>query len=232
MTIPNASGPHAAVPRLAIFDHDGVLVDSLLLHERAWIELGARTELPSITRGFVRETFGLTNTDIFRRIDDRRLDASEIARLGELKEAIYREIAAEHLQLMDGVASLIEGFREQGTTLAIGSSGPQANLQLTVEVCGLQGVFATIVGSEDVQRGKPDPQVFLEAARRTNIDPAQAVVFEDAPMGIRAAKSAGMTAIGVTSTHPTPILREAGADRIVASLEDLEVDRIGHLLIN
>ena len=77
---------------------------------------------------------------------------------------------------------------------------------LTVRSCGLDGRFAAIVGVEDIERGKPDPQVFLIGAERTGVPPAQAVVFEDAPVGIQAAKAAGMYAVGVGTTHPLEAL--------------------------
>jgi beta-phosphoglucomutase-like phosphatase (HAD superfamily) len=107
--------------------------------------------------------------------------------------------------------------------LAIGSSGPRPNLELTVESCGLTGRFASIVALEDIAQGKPDPQVFLLAAERAGVAPSHAVVFEDAPVGILAAKAAGMRAVGVTTTHPAAALWEAGADEVVNHLAGYDV---------
>jgi HAD superfamily hydrolase (TIGR01509 family) len=210
---------------LAIFDHDGVLVDSLDLHQRAWKELGRRERLP-LTDEFIHETFGMTNPSILRRLLGEDLDEERIGRYGDLKEVCYRDLARGRIVLMDGVRELLDGLTAAGVLLAIGSSGPLANLELTVESCGLSGRFAAIASLEDITRGKPDPEVFLIAARKAGVDPRRAVVFEDAPVGIQAAKAAGMRAVGVGTTHPLDSLREAGADEVVADLRGYPVSSL------
>lgn len=207
---------------LAIFDHDGVLVDSLPFHERAWLELGRRENL-DITVDFVRATFGMTNAMILERLLGAGLPPAEVARLGDLKEACYRDVARGSITLMSGVPELLDTLRNLGFQLGIGSSGPRANLQLTVTECGLQDHFTAIVGVEEIERGKPDPEVFLKVAGRARVIPRRTVVFEDAPVGVRAAKAAGMLAIGVGSTHPLETLAEAGADVLVPHLEGFDV---------
>lgn len=204
-------------PCLAIFDHDGVLVDSLELHQNAWLELGRRTGLP-LTAEFIKHTFGMTNPSIFRQLLGDAIDDAEMARLGDLKEVCYRDAARGNICLMDGVQPLLDGLTAHGVRLAIGSSGVRPNLELTVASCGLEGRFAAIAALEDIQRGKPDPEVFLLAAERAGVSPARCVVFEDATFGIQAAKAAGMYAVGVGTTHPLEALRAAGADETVANL--------------
>jgi HAD superfamily hydrolase (TIGR01509 family) len=207
---------------LAIFDHDGVLVDSLDFHQHAWLELGRRTGL-AITPEFIHRTFGMTNPSIFRELLGPDLDEQAVAGYGDLKEVCYRDCARGRIVLMDGVRDLLDGLTAAGVLLAIGSSGPRANLELTVEACGLSGRFAAIASLEDITRGKPDPQVFLAAAAKAGVDPSRAVVFEDAPVGIQATRAAGMRAVGLTTTHPASSLREAGADEVVESLVGYDV---------
>lgn len=211
----------SAEPYLAIFDHDGVLVDSYDLHLQSWLELGRRTGLP-FTPEFIHRTFGMTNPSIFRELLGDRVDAEDIARYASIKEECYRAQAREKLELMSGVRDLLDRLTEAGARLAIGSSGPRANLDLTVEVCGLAGRFAAIASLDDITRGKPDPEVFLVAARKAGVRPHRAIVFEDAPVGIQAARAAGMHAVGVGTTHPLERLREAGAHEAVASLKDFD----------
>ncbi len=212
--------------RLAIFDHDGVLVDSLALHEQSWYELGRRENLP-LTAEFVHATFGQTNASILRQLLGQQLDAAELARYSDIKEVCYREIAQGRLELMAGVRDLLDALRYAGFQLAIGSSGPRLNLELTVSECGLDGYFATIVSVEDIRHGKPDPEVFLTAAGRVGSAAWECVVFEDAPVGIQAARAAGMYAVGVGTTHPLARLEEAGAHEAHATLEGLIVPRLG-----
>lgn len=216
-------------PCLAIFDHDGVLVDSLELHQAAWVELGRRADL-AFTPEFIRETFGMTNPSIFRKLLGDDISPEEMARLGDMKEVCYREWARGRLALMPGVDALLDGLAASDVRLAIGSSAPRPNLELTVEVCGMHGRFAAIAALEDITHGKPDPEVFLLAAKRAGVSPSRAVVFEDATVGIQAAKAAGMYAVGVGTTHPLESLRAAGADEAVPHLEDYPVERLVHRL--
>ncbi len=150
---------------LAIFDHDGVLVDSFDFHEQAWLELERRTNL-GFTSEFIHSTFGMTNPSIFRRLLGEQLSDDDVRRYSDLKEECYRDVAQGQIRLLDGMRALLDALTERGVKLAIGSSGPLANLELTVTECGLQGRFAAIASLEDITRGKPDPQVFLVAAAK------------------------------------------------------------------
>jgi HAD superfamily hydrolase (TIGR01509 family) len=210
---------------LAIFDHDGVLVDSLEPHSQAWFELGRRTGL-NFTPELIHETFGWTNPSIFRRLLGDTISDQEIKRYSDLKEVCYRDIARGKIELMEGVRAVLDALTARGVKLAIGSSSVLPNLELTVSECGLAGRFAAIASLEDITRGKPDPQVFLIAAAKAGAEPKRSVVFEDAPVGIQAAKAAGMYAVGVTTTHPATALAAAGADEVVENLVGYDVPRL------
>jgi beta-phosphoglucomutase len=210
---------------LAIFDHDGVLVDSLESHTQAWLEMGRREGL-NLTPQFIHETFGMTNPSIFRRLLGDSVSEAVMKRYSDLKESCYRDAARGKIHVMDGVREALDGLTAHGVKLAIGSSGVLPNLELTVSECGLTGRFAAIASLEDITRGKPDPQVFLVAAKKAGCSPARSVVFEDAPVGIQAAKAAGMYAVGVMTTHPAEALNEAGADEVVENLVDYDVGRL------
>jgi len=214
---------------LAIFDHDGVLVDSLAQHQQAWVELGIRAGLP-VTPSFIHETFGMANPSIFRKLLGESVTPSEIARYTEQKEACYRDLARGKIALMDGVRDLLDRLTASGFLLAVGTSGIRANLELTIEEAGLHGRFASIASAEDFTHGKPDPEVFLVAAGKAGVEPRHSVVFEDAIFGVQAAKAAGMRAIGVTTTHPAPLLYDAGADQVVETLAGFDVEALARTL--
>jgi HAD superfamily hydrolase (TIGR01509 family) len=208
--------------RLAIFDHDGVLVDSLDFHIEAWFELGRRTGL-KLTSEFIHQTFGMTNFSIFRLLLGESTTDEEMRRFSDLKEECYRDVARGKIELMAGARELLDALTAHDVKLAIGSSGARANLELTVHECGLDGRFAAIASLEDITRGKPDPQIFLVAASKSGALPTHSAVFEDAPVGIQAAKAAGMYAVGLTSTHPARALWDAGADEVVDTLAGYDV---------
>jgi HAD superfamily hydrolase (TIGR01509 family) len=217
--------PETQDARLAIFDHDGVLVDSLEFHTEAWFELGRRTGL-KLTPEFVHQTFGMTNFSIFRLLLGDATTDDEMRHYSDLKEECYRDVARGKIELMAGARELLDGLTARGVKLAIGSSGARANLELTVHECGLDGRFAAIASLEDITRGKPDPQIFLVAAAKSGAEPKRSAVFEDAPVGIQAAKAAGMYAVGLTSTHPAKALWDAGADEVVDTLVGYDVARL------
>ena len=217
--------PSTSEAYLAIFDHDGVLVDSLECHQQAWFELERRTNL-GLTPEFIHATFGMTNPSIFRRLRGDAITEDEIRRYSDLKEECYRDVARGQIVLLDGMRTVLDTLTARGVKLAIGSSGPRANLELTVTECRLDGRFAAIASLEDITHGKPDPEIFLVAAAKSGVEPIRSVVFEDAPVGIQAAKAAGMYAVGLTTTVPASALETAGADEVIASLVGYDVERL------
>ena len=202
---------------LAIFDHDGVLVDSLAFHQDAWVEMGRQTGV-AVSPAFIHETFGMTNPTILRKLLGDNLDRETIFRYSDLKEECYRAQARGRIVLMPGARELLDALSAGGVLLGIGSSAVRANLDLTILEAGLAGRFTSIVALEDIEHGKPNPEVFQKVAVRASVPVAHCVVFEDAPVGIQAAKAAGMLAVGVGTTHDMAALATAGADEVVPDL--------------
>ncbi len=203
-----------------IFDMDGVLVDSYQAHYQSW-QRAAATVGRNMSPEEFNATFGRTSREIIATLwPDAVTSEADIARLDALKEAAYREILAADFPAMPGVQPLLQSLRAAGFALAIGSSGPPENVALVVDRLGGRAVFDAVVNGMDVRRGKPDPQVFLLAAGRLGVPPKRCVVVEDAPLGIAAAKAAGMASVGLVSTGRT---REAlaAADLVVDSLVEL-----------
>jgi HAD superfamily hydrolase (TIGR01509 family) len=152
-------------------------------------------------------------------------DEAQIAQLGDRKENLYREIIGrDGIAPLPGVVPLLRELQALGIPRAVGSSTPLANLALVTRLAGLDGLFDAVVTADDVTRGKPDPQVFLQAAEQIGRDPAQCVVIEDAHVGIEAARRAGMKVLAVATTHPMESLR--AADAAFANLDGVTVKEI------
>jgi beta-phosphoglucomutase len=215
----------------AIWDVDGTLVDTAELHFRAWLELAGQLHKP-FTRADFTATFGRRNPEIIRQIFGTHYSASEIEDLGERKEVLYRAAARGGVDLLPGVRALLDGLRAAGLKQAIGSSAPRENLDLILHLTGAGQFFDAIVSSEDTQRGKPDPQVFLVAAAKLGVGPARCVVLEDAVAGVQAARAGGMKCIAVSFVghHPDTALRQAGADLVVKTLEQVSAGTVRKLL--
>ena len=214
-----------------IWDVDGTLVDTAELHFQAWCVL-AKEIGRDYTRADFAATFGWRNPEIIPFLFGPGYSASEIDDLGRRKEDYYRAEAKKGVALLPGVRELLDTLKSAGFAQAIGSSAPRANVDLILDLNELRQHLPVVVALEDTTRGKPDPQVFLTAAERLGVDPKRCVVFEDAPVGVRAAKAAGMKAVGVTFVghHSAATLEAEGADRIVANLREMNVAEVRRLV--
>jgi beta-phosphoglucomutase len=181
-----------------IFDMDGVLVDSRAAHLRSWQLLGEETG-HHVTEAEFSRGFGRTSREVIRE-SFGVIDDATVHRLDLRKEAIYRDIIRDHIPVMPGADDLLSRLHEMNIPLAVGSSGPPENVMLVCDTMGWTPKFSAIVTGADVTRGKPDPQVFLIAADRLKMSPAECVVIEDAPPGIEAARRAKMRVVALTGS--------------------------------
>ena len=162
------------------------------------------------------------------RFGAQNFPEQQVVSIHRRKQALYRESLQRNLPAMDGAVQLIDALVEAGLVLAVGSSAPPANVEMTLERLGRRQAFSAIVTGSDVTRGKPDPRVFLLAAQRMGIEPSHCAVIEDAPVGIAAAVAGGMTAIALLGTAPAD--RHTQAHLVVNSLHQLSPKRIADLI--
>jgi HAD superfamily hydrolase (TIGR01509 family) len=177
--------------------------------------------------GFFKRTFGMRNQQIIPMCFDfvSTEDLGEIARLGDRKEELYRDIVRrDGIEPLPGVVALLREMQALGLPRALGSSSPRLNIDTIVMSAGLEGLFDAVVSGDDVTEGKPDPQVFVKAAREIGRMPAKCVVFEDAHVGIEAGKRAGMKVVAVATTHPLDSL--TGADVALPNLSGTTVEQL------
>ncbi len=204
---------------------DGTLLDSAEYHWLAWRETMAGEGMALTYERFVA-SFGQRNDTILRGWLGDDVAPTTIARISDAKEARYRELVRERgVALLPGVAHWLERLRQAGWRQAIASAAPRLNVEAILAALAIEPFFDAITSAEDVQRGKPDPQVFLLAAERVAVPPARCVVVEDAPAGIEGAWRGGMRAIGVRTSH-------AGltADLAVDTLAELPDDAFDRLI--
>lgn len=207
-----------------LWDLDGTLVDSEEYHWRAWREIMAVEGIP-ITREQFLQTFGLRNDEILPRWLGANATADRMGRVALAKESLYRKLVSEGgLTSLPGASEWVRRLEHSGWRQAIASSAPRENVEVVLQALGLAACFQAVVAAEDVSIGKPDPQVFLTAASRLELAPPQCVVVEDAPMGVEAARRAGMRSIGVNRKA------RLAADLAVSSLADLPANAFAALL--
>jgi beta-phosphoglucomutase-like phosphatase (HAD superfamily) len=208
----------------AIFDWDGVIIDSSAHHEESWQRLAAETgyHLPP---GHFKRGFGMKNEKIIPDLLQWSSDPAEVRALSLRKEELYREIVREWgITPLAGVVVWLDRLGERDIPCAIGSSTHRLNIETGLTILGFNDRFAAIVTAEDVHAGKPDPEVFLTAATRLCIPPERCVVFEDALVGIEAAHRGKMQVVAVATTNPIDSLK--AADIAVHRLDELTVDQL------
>ena len=217
----------ARPPFGAIFDWDGVVIDSGRLHEESWRRL-AQELGRSIAPGSFMRGFGMKSARIIEEIHGWTSEPAEIARLTNRKEELYREIVAQsEIAPLPGVGEWLQLLAEARVPCAVASSTHRLNIEVVLERIGLKEAFREIVSGEDVIHGKPHPEVFQKAAERLDLSPERCVVFEDAHVGIEAARAAGMRVVAVATTHPAEQLRQA--DLVVRRLDELSVEQVALL---
>ena len=214
----------------AIFDWDGVVIDSSAQHEKSWELLSGETGklLPA---GHFKRGFGKKNEVIISDILGWSSDPLEIQRLGNRKEALYRELVSQGgMTILPGARELLAALRLAGVPRAVGSSTPRKNLDSIFASTGLGEFFDEVVSADDVVNGKPAPDVFLKAASLLSIRPQDCVVLEDALFGIEAARRAGMKVVAVATTNPIDLLGDA--DLAVGSLREISVEDLRLLVLS
>jgi HAD superfamily hydrolase (TIGR01509 family) len=190
-----------------LWDLDGVLVDTGALHFQTWTQVFAELG-QDFDFGMFRRTFGMKNAEILPLWLGRSMESEEIARISDLKETKFRQAARGHVEALPGVRKWLEYFRTEGYRQAVASSASEENIEALVDELAIRRYFLALVSASALP-GKPDPAVFVEAARRIDVPPARCIVVEDSVAGVEAARRAGMKCIAVTTTHPAADLGAA-----------------------
>ena len=201
-----------------IFDWDGVVIDSSAEHERSWEILAEEISQP-LPEGHFKRGFGKKNEVIIPEILGWAKNPEEIQKLAVRKETIYRELVRQRgVQILPGARELLAALRHEGIPRAIGSSTPRQNLEAIFAATGLGEFFDAVACGDDVIHGKPAPDIFLLAAEKLALAPADCLVIEDAHAGIEAARRAGIPVLAVATTNPLADL--AYADGALESLAE------------
>ena len=213
--------PHQPPARAVIFDMDGVLVDGEPLHFAAARDVlagfGAELTWETYT-DWIGETFDTIWPDIQRRF------ALPVER-GEYERAFgprVQEQYERHAVAMPGARDLLGRLRDAGVPLGLATSTKRPRVDIALARLDFARFLTVTVCGDEVSRGKPDPEIYLTAARRLGVPPERCLVLEDSPAGVASARAAGMRAIGVRinggSGRPLD-----GADRIIESLADFDL---------
>jgi beta-phosphoglucomutase-like phosphatase (HAD superfamily) len=202
-----------------IFDMDGTMVDSMPFHAKAWGEFTGRHGIAMDVGEVLRRTTGRNGTECMQELFGRKMTDGEALELVAEKEGIYRELFSPVFAEVRGFRAFAAQAARQGLKLAVGTAGDRHNIEFVMARLLMAPPPLAVVGGDEGLPGKPQPAIFLEAARRIGVAPAQCVVFEDAPLGIEAARRAGMRAVAVCTTHGAA---ELAGPHVIAQVPDYE----------
>jgi beta-phosphoglucomutase family hydrolase len=213
--------------RAVIWDMDGVIVDTVMYHCRAWQHILEKRGI-SITEEEYRNFFGQRNDTIIRRKIGERISDDELNNIAVEKEEYYYKLLKGNLKPLPGAMELIKSLPSHGFCSAIASSAPKETIERVLTALDIWRYFEVDVAGREVDEGKPSPQIYLLAAEKLGVKPSDCIVIEDALAGVEGARRAGMKCIAVATTHPREKL--AGADLVVSTLDEVSVFDLEKLL--
>jgi beta-phosphoglucomutase len=208
-----------------LWDLDGVIVDSTEIHYKAWAKALSKFGI-TITREKFLSTFGMNNQAIIPTIIDSP-SPELVKEIDDLKEIAFREAIPGNVTLLPGVQKWLDQFNKWNFPQAIASSAPWENVIALVEEMKIKRYFAAMVSAGNM-KSKPNPEIFLTAAERLDVSPANCVVIEDSPHGIEGARRGGMKSIAVLTTHSAAEM--AQADCVVERLDQLSIEQVRQLM--
>jgi len=224
--------------RAVIFDFDGVITDSEILHLRAFNKVLTQLDIEISTKDYYKEYLGLTDADCFKSVAKKNrlsLDCRNMRNLMAQKTRIFEQLAKTEGRIIEGVAEFLRMLRRNNVPMAICSGALLPEIEIVLEEARLRELFAVIVSAEQVKKGKPSPQGFLLTLQKLNhnrqkpIAAKECIVIEDSHWGLEAAKAAGMHTVAVTTSYDADQL--SLAEKIVARLDELSIEGLRQLCV-
>jgi beta-phosphoglucomutase len=224
--------------RAVIFDFDGVITDSEILHLRAFNQSLAQYGIEITKNDYYTMYLGFNDTDCYKLLIEKgllKMDEQQINTLMIQKKKIFEQLAKAEGKMIEGVRDFLKMLEQNNIPMAICSGSLLTEVEMVLEDARLRHLFEVIVSGEQVKKGKPDPEGFLLSLQRLNenrenpITANQCVAIEDSHWGLEAAKAAGMHTIAVTNSYDAEQL--SMAEKIVDRLNELSIDDLQRLCV-
>ena len=194
---------HNHQPKAIIFDMDGVIITTSMLHETAWRRTGELYNLKwPQGLNFMKEVFGTISADSARLIYDNQLSGISLEEFIEAKDLEYEAVLAEYIDgvAVDGIVEFINELVRQKYRLAVATSARREEAQFVLKSLNILDKFEVVMDSSQITKAKPDPEVYLKTLQKLGLEAHECVAFEDSSSGIRAVTSAGIRCILVKTT--------------------------------
>ena len=219
--------------KAVIFDFDGVITDSEILHLRAFNDVLAAHGIEIKTKDYYNDYLGMTDMDCFSALAEEgrlKLDRQGIVELIRKKNLTFEVLAKTEGRIIEGVRDFVQMLRQNEITMAICSGALLVEIRLILDEAALGSFFDVIVSAEQVKKGKPNPEGFLLTLVELNETAPEAVaaneciVIEDSHWGLDAAVAAGMHTIAVTNSYEAEQL--TGAEKVVARIDEVTLEQL------
>ncbi|MCF3624378.1 HAD family phosphatase [Planktothrix agardhii 1801] len=207
-----------------LFDLDGTLVNSDPLHYLTWAKVLEIYQFNIDHRFYQTRISGRTNAEIVADLFPEFSD-EDIVKMVDLKELKFRELAID-LQPLPGLIEFLDWVNQQGFKTGLVTNAPRKNTDFILEILKLSDYFDSVVLSDEIGIGKPDPAPYQYCLDQLNILPEEAITFEDSPSGIRSAIAAGIKTIGVASTHDPNSLKDLGVAFVIEDFNHSDLQKI------
>ncbi len=209
--------------KAVIFDMDGTLVDNVQFHKLAWLTFLGKHGIDMDAEAFHAQNHG-TIDEMITRFFGQDISDTKRRALGIEKESTYRELYKDHIRETKGLTGLLEILQNRGVKIGLATMGDKTNIDFTIDALGIRPYFNVIAGGDEIERGKPDPEIFNTVVSRLGVQPEECVVFEDSFGGITAALQAGIKVIGITTTEQPEDLLRHGCYKTIDDFTGLDLD--------
>lgn len=208
-----------------LFDMDGVIIDSNPAHKIIIQEFCKKYDKVMSDEDMRKHIYGRTNKEWIRHLFGENLSDAQLKKYADEKELMFREFYKKEVKPLPGLLDFLELLQPNNIVAAIGTSAPPANVQFVFEHMDIKKYFNAVLDENSVTVGKPNPEIYLKAAKALAMNPDDCVVLEDSLSGVEAGKRAGCKVIGVTTTHTPSELNQADitiTDFTALTINDLE----------
>ncbi len=210
-----------------LFDIDGTLLDNNEYHKKAWMQYLKDQGKEITDQDFNEYISGRTNKDAVEHLYGEMTE-EESKKHYLKKEEIYRQMYQPYISPIDGLTEFLKELKEHNMMMALATSGIQENIDFMFKHVPIQQYFKEIIQMKDVEKGKPEPEIFLKTAEAVQVPAENCIVFEDSISGVQAGKAAGMKVVALTTTHSPEELHEA--DLVIKDYTEINFQRLTLLI--
>lgn len=215
------------LPKAIIFDMNGVIINDERVHQQSWKEFCQKYKFSLSEDDFKNKVFGRTEADTLTYLFNKKLTDNEISNYSDERVKTAIDIFKPQLKLNDGLLNLLIDLKNNDIPIAIATGSRTVYTNFIIDGLKIKEYFKQITTAQEVFKGKPDPEIYLLTANKLNVDPKDCIVFEDSISGIKAAKSANMKVVAITTTHQRDELLIA--DKVIDSFTEITVKELGNI---